>query len=344
MRLRLAIVLLVLAVFAPACKANQDARDLRNDVGASVNQSRTYRIRVASADAAYIIDAKVEDDLRYGLELLDPNERPLLDYVVRDDALAVRIRDQSFGAKLATSLGDPVVDKQLRSGRWVVDPSGAPPLIQGATQVTGETSGNPLQDARGTLQFIATAMDQARTVRRFSLDDIEYRSKLDPWRYPSDSSGEIRYDLLRPGLPHSEAATIRGASGDVGPANFRKLSIFVSKRRVEEMCEYVDILGHEDYLALQQRGLKSNPFLATLFHRVLTGDTAVPIRTRYVVVTIEYPGSAAVDVPAGASAGKLTTFNSALQRAVAAGVLHPAGPVPTSECVRKGSPPPTITA
>src|SRR5437899_12885520 len=108
MKLRLALVVLVLAIVAPACKADQDARDLRNNIGASVNQPRTYRIRVASADAAYIIDAKVEDDLRYGLQLLDADGRPLLDYVVRDDALAVRIRDQSFGAKLATSLGDPV--------------------------------------------------------------------------------------------------------------------------------------------------------------------------------------------------------------------------------------------
>jgi hypothetical protein len=119
--------------------------------------------------------------------------------------------------------------------------------------------------------------------------------------------------------------------------------VFVSKGKVTAMCEFIDITGHEDFVALRQRGMKSNPFLATLLHRIQTGDTSVPIKPRYVVATIDYPPAATVDVPKGAISGKLQTFNSALQQAVAAGVLRPKVAEDTSECVRQGSQNPQIS-
>lgn len=335
--------MLIVAFVATGCRADQDARDLRNRIQASADVPRTYMIRTASPDGAYEIDATLEDDLRYALELKSSDGQPLLDYVVRDDALAVRILDPAFAAKLANSLGDPIVDKALRSGRWVVDPAGAPPVTEAFTPVVGETSGNPLQDARGLFQFVASAMAQAQQVKKFSLEDIEYRSKYDPWRYPADTSGEVRYDMVRPVLPKSEAAGGATTGNDVGPASFRKLSVFVAKGRVDEVCEYVDILGHEDFVALRQRGLRSNPFLATLLQRIRTGDTAVPIKPRYMVATIDYSSKATVDLPANALIGKLQTFSAALTQALTAGVLRPTGTVDTSECVRSGSANPTLS-
>jgi len=330
----LAALTVLLAFAATSCKPNQDATDLRNDLTKSSNLARTFSERVATADGAYQVDGKLEDDLRYAMLLKSSTGKPLVDYVVHDDELAVRLRDPAFGGKLANVLGDPVVDRALKAGQWVQDPSGAPPVIQASTISGAESSGNPFQDARQLFLFAGSAMGQAAAVVKFSLEDISYKSRFDPWRYPGDKSGELRYDLRPPPLPKSEAQTIRGAGGDIGPQNFRKMSMFVKSGRVDQVCEAIDIFGNEDYIALRQRGLKSNPFLASLFGRVLKGDTATPIRPRYMVVDVDYPAEATVSVSSAAVPGKLTVFLSALQQAIGAGALKPATQVDTTECLR----------
>jgi hypothetical protein len=333
----LALASLLLAFAATSCKPNQDATDLRNDITKSSNLPRTFSERIAAADAAYTIEGKLEDDLRYSMLLRDASGKPLVDYVVHDDELAVRLRDPAFGAKLANSLGDPVVDQALKAKQWVQDPSGAPPVVQASTISGAESSGNPFQDARQVFLFGLSAMGQASQVVKFSLEDITYKSRFDPWRYPPEKGGELRYDLRPPPLPHSEAQTIRGANGDIGPQHFRKFSMFVKGGKVTQMCEVIDIYGNEDYIALHQRGLKSNPFLASLFDRVIKGDTAVPIRQRYTVVDVDYPQQAPVGVSSAAIPGKLTTFLSALQQAIGAGALKPVGQPDTSECRRSAA-------
>ena len=110
--------------------------------------------------------------------------------------------------------------------------------------------------------------------------------------------------------------------------------MFVKSGRVDQICEAIDIFGNEDYIGLRQRGLKSNPFLAALFDRVLKGDTAIPIRPRYMVVDIDYPSGATVGVSSAAVPGKLTVFLSALQQAIGAGALKPAQQAKTTECLR----------
>ena len=334
MKRPLVILTLLLAVAATSCKPNQDATDLRNDLTKSSNLSRTFTERIVTAGAAYVVRGTLEDDLRYSMLLSDGAGTPLVDYVVHDDELAVRLRDPAFGAKLANSLGDAVVDKALKAKQWVQDPSGAPPIIQASTLSGAESSGNPFQDARQVFLFAQSAQGQAALTIKWSLEDITYKSRFDPWRYPEDKSGELRYDLRPPPLPHSEAQTIRGSSGDIGPQHFRKFSMFVNKGKIDQLCEAIDIYGNEDYVALKQRGFKSNPFLTSLFGRVIKGDTAVPIRTRYMVTDVEYQPGATVTVSRDAVPGKLTTFLSALQQAIAAGALKPATAPDTTECVR----------
>jgi hypothetical protein len=330
----LAVLSVLLAFVATSCKPNQDATDLRNDITKSSNLQRSFDVHVATADAAYSVQGKLEDDLRYSMLLSSGDGKPLVDYVVHDDELAVRLRDPAFGSKLANVLGDPVVDHALKGGQWVQDPSGAPPIIQASTLTGAESSGNPFQDARQVFLFAGSAMGQASQVIKFSLEDITYKSRFDPWRYPGDKTSELRYDLRPPPLPHSEAQTVRGAGGDIGPQNFRKMSMFVKSGRVDQVCEVIDIVGNEDFIALKQRGLKSNPFLASLFDRVIKGDTAIPIRPKYMVVDVDYPSSAPVNVSSAAVPGKLTVFLSALQQAIGAGALKPAGQVNTTECLR----------
>jgi hypothetical protein len=331
-----AFVLVVLALAGVSCNPREDAQVLRRTVTRSANLPRSFSVRVVGTDAAYLVDAKLEDDLRYAMLLKSVTGKPLVDYVVQDDAVAVRLRDPAFGAKLANILGDPIVDRMLKERKWVQDPSGAPPIVQ-PTTAGQESSGNPFQDARQLFIFMQTAIGQSQQIVKFSLEDISYKSRYDPWRYPDEEKGELRYDLRPPGLPHSEAQTISGRGGDIGPSHFRKLSAFVQRGRIDQLCEVIDIFGHEDYIALQQRGKGSNPFLASLFDRVLRGDTATVIHPRYMVVDVDYPETESVTVGPAAAPGKLTVFLAALQQAITAGALKPTSTADTSECRRTQS-------
>ena len=330
---RMAVVLAAMAVVSGACSdPNEEAAELREFTRVSAREPRTLTFRSVSEEQAYEVHGTFEDELRYSMTLTTAG-KPLVDYVVRDDALAVRLRDAAFGARLANVLGDPVVDAALKAGGWVIDPAGAPPLIRSEVRAGGEAVSDPFRDTQDAVRFIEQAMGQASEVKEFTLEDIEYRSALDPWRYPSQDDGEARYDLIRPLLPTNEAATI-GAQGDIGPAQFRKTSVFVQGRRVRQVCSLVDVLGHEEFLQLRERGSESNPFLAALLERIQEEETAIPIEERYVFVDIDYPRSAAVQVPPDAVAGKLETFLTALEGGFGAGVLRPTGRPDTSECRR----------
>jgi hypothetical protein len=265
--------------------------------------------------------------------VLSVGGKPVMDYRVRDDGLAVRLRDTGFGARIANVLGDPVVDKALKEGRWVVDPAGAPPLIRSDVKAGGVAADDPFRDAQDTLRLVDQSMGSAREVKEFTLEDIEYRSALDPWRYPREGSREVRYDLIRPFLPTSEAQQT-GAQGDIGPSQFRKTSVFVVGRKVTQICSLVDIQGHEEFIELREQGLDSNPFLAALLRRLERKQTAVPIEERYVFASIDYPKNASVAFPADAVTGRLETFTTALQGAFAAGVLKPSSRVSTKACRR----------
>jgi hypothetical protein len=330
---RLAGFLALVALAFSACSdPNEDADRLRSFVRASEREPRTLVVQSVTEDQEYTVRAQVEDELRYSMQL-GSGGRDLLEYVVRDDAVAVRLLDPSFGSRVANVLGDPVVDSALKAGRWVLDPSGAPPLIQTDVVAGGETSGDPFRDAQGVLRYVDQAMGQAREVKEFTLEDIEYRSALDPWRYPEEDEGEVRYDLIRPFLPTSEAATV-GAQGDIGPAQFRKAVVFVERRRVREVCSLVDIKGHEEFVELREQGLDSNPFLANLLRRIERGETANPIQERYLHAEIDYPGRVSVQIPADAVTGKLETFLTALRGGFEAGILRPSGRPDTSDCRR----------
>ena len=330
---RLALVLVLVAVVSGACSdPNEEAEELRAFTRLSAREPKTLTFRSASEEQAYEVRGTFEDELRYSMTLTLAG-KPLVDYVVRDDALAVRLRDAAFGARLANVLGDPVVDAALKSGRWVIDPAGAPPLIRSEVRAGGEAVSDPFRDTQDAIRFIEQAMGQSSEVKEFTLEDIEYRSALDPWRYPTQNDGEARYDLVRPLLPTNESATL-GAQGDIGPAQFRKTSIFVQGRRVRQICSLVDVQGHEEFVELREQGADSNPFLATLLERIREKETAIPIEERYVFVEIDYPRSAAVGVPPDAVTGKLETFLTALEGGFGAGVLRPTGRLDTTECRR----------
>jgi hypothetical protein len=332
---KLLSLLAVFGLLATACNKVDYPKILRARLTKSGNLARTFMYKTVGKADAYTVRGRVEDDLRYAMELSHQG-RPLMEYIVRDDALSVRLRDPEFGKRLANTLGDPVVDAALKEGRWVTDPAGAPPLVKTNTTSGTELTGDPLQDARDVLDFVTKSMAAARDVRLFTLDDVEYRSQLDPWEYPKEDSGEVRYDLRRPFLPTSQAAAgVGAATGSVGPPQFRKTSVYVRNGEVERVCSLIDVEGHEEFIALRQRGLKSNPFLADLLRQIEKGTSPVPIEPRYIVAEIRYPRDVSVDVPGDTVTGRLETFQSVLKQGVESGVLRPTKRPDISDCRRK---------
>jgi hypothetical protein len=332
----MAALLLVALVLLGGCSpTNEDNRKLARAISASELEPRSFDYRAIGVNDSFDVKGSIQDDFRYKM-LLSSGARELVQYVVRDDAVAVRLVDPKFGGRLANELGHPIVDAALKSGRWVVDPSGAPALFrrQAAAGTIKSGVSDPFVDTREALLTVSDGINEARRVKLFTLEDIEYRPLYDPWRYPDKESGEIRYDLLRPILPKTEGQASFGQGDQITPAQFRKTSVFVRRSRVETVCTLVDIEGHEEIQRLREQGLSSNRYLANVLKQIERGETSVPIQPRDVIFHLTYPRDVEVGLPSGAVIGKLDTFFSAFQQGVAAGVLRPRAGESNRDCVR----------
>lgn len=313
------LILTAGCLLGAACTgASDDAEELRQIAETSRTEPRTFMFVEASEERSYEIRGELDDDLRYRMTLTFEGEG-LLEQVVSDDALAVRLLDPERAGAIANTLGHPSVDAALREGRWVIDPSGAPPLLRTDIGVEQELE-DPFLEALGSLQFVTRAMSDARQVTEFTLENIEYRPSLDPWVYPDTEAGEVRYDLLRPILPKREDQ-LQAGQGDVGVGHFRKLSVFAREERIMRVCSLVDIEGHEDFVEARGRG-ETDSFLIQLERRVLEGDTPTPVREREVLATFSYTDAVEVSLPSEAHTGKLEDFTAALRQAFRGGFLR----------------------
>ncbi|HUR48178.1 MAG TPA: hypothetical protein VMY88_01415 [Acidimicrobiales bacterium] len=204
-----------------------------------------------------VVQGVVEDDFRFKVQL-SIADRPTMEKVVSDDTVAVRFLDPSsitrFVDKAVADQVDTETDREgisvpeaLQSGRWVIDPEGAPQQLLGlsADRVQGI---DPVLDALTTFSHVRAAVDKAQQVERFSKDSLDpaYRRSEDPFPAPDEDSGVIRYDLRRPQLP---AVGSIGASGQPdlpSTEHFRKMAVYVNdKGQVIQVLERVEITGSQ---------------------------------------------------------------------------------------------------
>ncbi len=324
--------LAVIALVASGCAPpTEDSAELRRFLGTSEREPVVYTYREASEEREFTAEVSFEDDLRHKLAISSQG-RLLMEWIVSDDALALRFVDPEFPDRLSGPLGHPAVEQALREGRWVIDPSGAPPPLQvdGGEATAG---GNPLVEALEPLRHVRTAIGEASEVREFNFEDLDYRPSLDPFEYPDETVEEVRYDLWRPMLPKGEDA-ISGGQGDVVVGHFRKLSVFVNDGRVDRVCEFIDVEGHEDFVELKERGREHNPFQAGLLERIREGQTSTLIRERKVLVDLTYPGEVDVELPEDAFVGRLEEARQTLQEGFQEEILEPEQPVDVTECMR----------
>lgn len=176
------------------------------------------------------------------------------------------------------------------------------------------------------LRGVRDGIGGSRGVKRFNLEDIEYKPSEDPWRQPAKVQGEERYDLIRPVLPKREEEMQQG-QGRISEAQFRKTSVFVRQGKVEQVCQMVDVEGHEEFKRMRERGIR-NAFLESILKQVQKGKTDLPVRPRTVLFTVSYPKGATVRIPKAAARARLNGFLSGLHEAFKQSLIAPPGPIP----------------
>lgn len=226
------------------------------------------------------VQGVVEDDFRFKAQLSVASQ-PTLEKVVSDDAVAVRFLDPSqLNRFVDRAVVDSVetdtdrpgisVPEALQSGRWVIDPEGAPQQLLGLN-ADRKQGVDPVLDALTTFSHVRAAIDKAQSVELYSEDSLDpaYRTSEDPFPAPDEDSGVIRYDLRRPKLP---AVGSIGASGQPDVAeteHFRKMAIYVNDEgQVIQVLEEVEITGSQ----VEEFRTYFNAFLEDVFSDEGQGD------------------------------------------------------------------------
>ena len=249
---RLAAGLTVSALLVGACAKDEgDSEALREIIEETlVEPHRFVYTETTPGGTETVVQGIVEDDFRYKARLLVDDE-PVLDRVVSDDTAAVRFAepdvlgkyiDKEVVSEVDTETDRAGVDvfAALQSQRWVVDPGGAPPLLQEAEDET-ENGVDPIFDA---LDLVDKARDltllqgtQFIEYRETSISPV-YRTDEDPFPRPEDGSGVTRYDLPQVPFPKTVDA---GQVVIPTESQFRKFSVYVKDDRVIRISESIGL-------------------------------------------------------------------------------------------------------
>jgi hypothetical protein len=311
----------------------QNQEKLRNFISASGSVPHTFDYTEAAQDRWFQVSGAIEDDLRYRFTLASPQGR-LLDFIIVDDAIAIRMLKPEVFRPFRAQIGHPTTADAFLAGKWVLDPAGAPPL---AAPVKSDQQTRPPVDPLeiGAVLFrtLTEQMAASRQIWEYNKDDITYFRSRDPWRAPDKEAGEVRYDLLRPILPLREDQLQTGQL-TIGESQFRKTTVFIRTGRVQELCEVVDVAGHEEFVKNREEGNR-NKFLVDVEKQVLEGRTPVPVRQRTLYATFGYPESVKVDLPKNVVRANLSTFMGGLRTGFKQGLIAPPGPIP-ARCLYTG--------
>ena len=336
---RALIGLVASLLLLPACtKDLEPQQELARYLAASEKEPRSFLYEASpkttfrkevDPNSEVFVTGKVEDDLRVSAKLR-LGQAEVLEQVISEDALAVHVIDASKikGIEAGPVGGSMIVGDTLRSGRWVLDYAGAPPLVAERTREGSIKVGErPVLDAIYIFQYLQRAINEAATVILLNKDDVNYRPQDDPFPLPKEDAGELRYDLVAPPLP---ARSARGtAAGLPGAAHFRKMAFYVRKGKVVEVKEEVEFETHRDFRrAKEGRGPK---YPLQLLDAVRAGKGREPIVVRTMSYRMSSIGDKAIKV----------TMPSDFLAANLAGTFGPQGLTslkPVEEVVTPGEP------
>lgn len=238
------------------------------------------------------VEGLVEDDLRYHA-ILKMDEDAVMEQVVSDDALAIRLHDPSSlppgVASLAALAGSQIIGNALAGGQWVLDYTGAPPTLAPTTRRGSIAVGiNPILDASYIFQYVRRAIDEGARVWEFNKDSLEYKPSEDPFEIPDPNEGIKRFDIIAPELPRRSE---RGAQATLPTvAHFRKLSFYVKGERVIQIVERIDFEQHPEFL--KAKAGKGIAYHLRVLDAIREGKTLEPIPFRdmsYEIVDLGKP-------------------------------------------------------
>lgn len=220
----------------------------------SYESSEPGSVLTGSSASKVSVRGLLEDDFRFKARV-DIDESPGFEEVVLDDAFAVRFLEPRFADRFVdkgqigkvetkTNVEGLNVLEALRTRRWVVDPSGAPPVVRGAFE-SKNVGKDPVFDAITALDYVENAIKESQGVELWSPDDINPTYIPDEDRFPKPEQGSDtkRFDLIRPPLP--AASNTSGQSDIALPAtrHFRRMAIYVKDDRIIRVMEDVDLLS-----------------------------------------------------------------------------------------------------
>lgn len=271
---RAVVALLTLSLLAPAScgRAVRIRQRVLGFVTATEKLPRRFVYVAEVAGRQVEVRGRIEDGFRYQ-ETLRLGGSAVLEQIVADDAVALRIMDPGKVPLLSSGVlvpgSSPIVTEALRSGQWVVDPSGAPSIARKAADENA-LGGNPLRDAVEVLRYIRVAVNEAFDVKEYSEEDLDpaYRPSEDTFPKPDHNAGVRRYDVVRPPLPRPAGL---GGLQQQPPrtAHFRRMAIYVKGSRILRILEHVDVEGHKDFVEARKKGKKR---LLELLKSVLAGQ------------------------------------------------------------------------
>jgi hypothetical protein len=336
-------IVAALAVSATACgrRTQTGASTVRAAMAATARESRSLIYRVDEAGTSTIVRAQVHDDLRYKAAVT-VNGTPWLEEVAVDDALADHLLDVNHVVESLRRPGKvttPAFRDAASSNRWMVDPLGAPSLLPVAGAPKRVLGVDPVIDALTAFRHVDQALTDAGGAHRFNPDSLDYRPQEDP--FPRPKAGVVRYDFERPRLPRAEDAVGGGARAIPGPANFRRMSLYVRAGRVVEVREVMDIATRlKDVRRLYDLGLPAtarvDEAVAAVVNRLnqLRRPTGgEPIRLRSLTLSfVDIGKPVSIALPADAATVDLSYF-----RDRGAPVATPASSSTTTSVVAAGA-------
>lgn len=316
MKRALTVLLVVAALLASAsaCGRAQKVREKVNGyINATEREPRAFEFTEEIRGDKVTVKGTIEDGFRYQ-EVVALKGSPVLEQVVSDDALSVRVIDAGrlpmFAAGSPLLDSSPILTDSLRAGTWVTDPAGAPPFRKAAPNPEEFQISDPLRDPVEVLQYVKLAIDSARDVKQWREDDIDpaYKRSEDNFPKPAIKEGERRFDLIRPNLPNLNRPG--NTPGQVDPSifHFRKMAIYVRADKVVKVMEEISI---DDHPEVKEAVEKKRDRVLTLIKALKAGQTREKVRLRKMSVTFRNIGKdLSISAPQDPLKTSLTSFFS----------------------------------
>jgi hypothetical protein len=329
----LVIALLVAAASCGEGGAGARARELVGALDETRANDRTFQYvdETLDGEQRIVVDGKVVDDLLYS-GTVSLNDKKLFQAVVSDDSVAIKLLDveRTKPAIDAAEKADKITADALRSGRWVIDHTVAPPLLAAAAAPVDEeetadkpTSGggrnqnlvgdDPFTDSAQILNYVERAVRSGVGVEVYNPEDIQYNPLDDPWRDDKDvnlrDQGIQRFDALTPPLP---ARAERGKQQSLPQIeHFRKMAIYKRGEEVVEIREQISIADRREFRRAESG--RAADYYLRLRDAALGGALSDELRERRMTYKVLRVGGVDVNVPGDAVKGILADAVVALK-------------------------------